>query len=303
VGRQTQASQVGDRLFAMMIRLLAMLVLAGLALGQKQLPMEPIHDSGQSVTGAFEGWFKNSDGTFSILLGYFNRNLREELDIPIGPDNRIEPGGPDRGQPTHFMPRRQWGMFTVKVPANFGDAKLTWTLTANHQTTAIPFSLNPLWEISPFKEEGIGNTPPSIAFQPSGPWGQGPILFAGALAATIGEPATLPVWVTDDAKSLSTRMVFGPPVILTWSKFRGPGRVTFSNSRPTIKKDEAGTAPFSGSATTTATFSEPGDYTLHLMANDWSGDGGRGFQCCWTTGQLKVSVKPARGGGLEQRQQ
>jgi hypothetical protein len=68
--------------------------------------MEPQHDSGQSVTGALEGWFPNRDGSFSILLGYYNRNLKEELDIPIGPDNRIEPGGPDRGQPTHFMPRR-----------------------------------------------------------------------------------------------------------------------------------------------------------------------------------------------------
>src|SRR2546423_12857160 len=72
------------------------------AYGQLQhLPMEPAHDSGQSVTGAFEGWFKNPDGSFSLLLGYFNRNLKEELDIPIGAENRIEPGGPDRGQPTH----------------------------------------------------------------------------------------------------------------------------------------------------------------------------------------------------------
>ena len=72
------------------------------------------HESGASVTGAFEGWFKNPDGTFSLLLGYYNRNQKQELDIPIGPDNRIEPGGPDRGQPTHFLAGRQWGMFTVR---------------------------------------------------------------------------------------------------------------------------------------------------------------------------------------------
>jgi hypothetical protein len=43
---------------------------------------------------------------------------------------------------------------------------------------------------------------------------------------------------------------------------------------------------------TTVTFREPGDYLLHVTANDYSGDGGGGFGCCWTTGLVKVSVKP-----------
>src|SRR5690349_1622266 len=66
--------------------------------------VEPLHDSGQDVTPAFEGWFKNSDGTVEILFGYHNRNQKQELDIPIGPSNKIEPGNPDQGQPTHFGP-------------------------------------------------------------------------------------------------------------------------------------------------------------------------------------------------------
>ena len=68
-----------------------------------QLPLEPARDSGQSVTPAYEGWFKNPDGTLSLLVGYFNRNRKQTLDIPVGPNNRIEPGGPDQGQPTHFL--------------------------------------------------------------------------------------------------------------------------------------------------------------------------------------------------------
>ena len=104
--------------------------------------MEPVHDSGQSVTPAFEGWFANPDGTFSILLGYFNRNAKEELEIPVGADNKIEPDGPDQGQPTHFLPRRQWGVFTVTVPKDFGAKKLIWTLTANGVTTSIQASLD-----------------------------------------------------------------------------------------------------------------------------------------------------------------
>jgi len=54
---------------------------------------------------------------------------------------------------------------------------------------------------------------------------------------------------------------------------------------------------FCGSATTAVTFGAPGDYILHVVANDASGDGGGGFQCCWTTGQVKVSVKPEAAGG------
>src|SRR5450631_168589 len=120
----------------------ALWLLLPLSLPAQPLPLEPSHEAGQSITGAFEGWFANADGTFSILLGYYNRNTKQELDIPIGPENKIEPGGPDQGQPTHFLLGRQWGVFTVTVPKDFGSKKITWTLTANGTTTAIPASLN-----------------------------------------------------------------------------------------------------------------------------------------------------------------
>src|SRR5438128_5780360 len=148
------------------LRLIILTTIASSAIvSGRQLPMEPPHATGQSVTGAFEGWFANQDGSFSILLGYYNRNTKQELEIPIGPNNRIEPGGPDQGQPTHFLTGRQWGVFTVTVPKDFGNKKLTWTLVANGQTTSIPISLNPLWVIEPFKDAGIGNTPPIVRFE------------------------------------------------------------------------------------------------------------------------------------------
>src|SRR5947208_7683681 len=113
-------------------------LLAASLLAAAQLPLEPLKDSGQGVTPAYEGWFKNPDGSFTLLLGYYNRNLKQTLDIPVGPDNRIEPGGPDQGQPTHFLPRRQWGVFAVRVPADFGDKKLTWTIVANGKAASVP---------------------------------------------------------------------------------------------------------------------------------------------------------------------
>jgi len=277
------------------------LALAVLTLGttfilraQQQIYIEPPHDSGQGVTPAYEGWFPNPDGSFSILFGYFNLNQKQELDIPIGPDNRIEPGGPDQGQPTHFLTRRRWGIFTITVPKDFGSKKLTWTLVANGKTTQVPAGLDTLWEINPFKD-ATGNTPPSIGFAQNGPFTNGPRGQSRALSGTMPSPVPLDIWAADDASVIpgATRPRT-PAVTLTWSKFRGPGDVAFSNDKPAIENAQVQGAPnpvFSGKASTTATFSEPGEYVLNGTANDWSVEGGRGFQCCWSNAQVKVSVK------------
>jgi len=160
---------------------LCVLLLAAVsAYGQsaQPYPMGTLHESGQGVTGAFEGWFKNSDGSFSLLLGYFNRNTREELDIPIGPNNRIEPAGPDQGQPVHFLAGRQWGVFTVSVPKDFGTNKLTWTLTANGQTNVIPLSLNPLWEFRRSRKKGLA----TLRLSSASTWGVPPYKAPGRSA-------------------------------------------------------------------------------------------------------------------------
>jgi hypothetical protein len=262
-----------------------------------QLPLEPKHDSGQGVTGAFEGWYKNPDGTCNILIGYYNRNLKQDLDIPVGPNNKIEPGGPDQGQPTHFLPGRQWGVFTITVPKDFGDKRLTWSITVNGKTNSIPVDIDPLWVVAPFVD-AEDNTPPVISFDEGASTLQGPPHgFAKSLTAAVGEPLPLTVWVSDDAKvpvgALNAPKT--PAAALTWTMFRGPGTVTFDKNKPPAEKIEWKAPPpanFMGKATSTATFSQPGDYILEVAANDWSGEGGRGFQCCWTTAQVKVTVKP-----------
>jgi hypothetical protein len=272
----------------------ALLVVSGGLWAQVEYPIQPPHDSGQSVTPAFEGWFHNSDGTFSILWGYFNRNMKQELDIAVGAENRIEPGGPDQGQPTHFLTRRQWGIFTVTVPKDFGSQKLTWTIVSNGATNSVPASLDPLWEVSAFKDVN-GNMPPFVSFDAAGPFVQGPRPPTKSLAVKVSEPVPLPLWVADDANVIpgATRPRT-PAVTLTWSKFRGPGKVTFSSDKPMVE-DAQFTAPsktqFQGKAVTTATFSEAGEYILRVVANDWSGEGGRGFQCCWSNAEVRVSVK------------
>ena len=269
----------------------------------RQLPSEPRRQFGTSITGAFEGWFENADGTRTFLVGYLNRNGTQPMDVPIGADNRIEPGGPDLGQPAHFLPGRQWGMFTVTVPKSFtgADQRLIWTIVANGQATSIPLRLHPDYNINPFADVAVKNTPPSIRLVENGPATKGPLaLLASAPERAVAKGAALPLplWTDDDGKFATATMApprnVPSPVDLVWSKYRGPGRVTFEKSSPVWDVLAGGplNVPFRGKSTTTARFSEPGEYVLHVTANDFSGEGGSGELCCWSTALVKVRVTP-----------
>jgi len=281
-----------------MIALHIVILLVGWALvSARQLPLEPSRESGQSITGAYEGWFGNPDGSYSLLFGYYNRNTKQELDIPVGPNNRIEPDGPDYGQPTHFLTDRQWGVFTVTAPRDFGTKKLTWTLTANGKTTVIPASLDPLWELAPFIGVG-GNAPPFISFEEGALGVNGPRGHSVSMVTTFPNSLTLTTWLSDDGKlppTVEDDPAKPDPLNVRWSKFRGPGAVTFANSTPAPEKIERKVTlalAVNGRATTTATFSEPGEYLLHVLVTDASRHGEKGYQCCWSNAQVKVSVKP-----------
>ena len=269
---------------------LALLVILSSAAGAQGARVDaPIpHAIGQSVSASFEGWYPNPDGTHSLVFGYFNRNYDEHLDIPVGPENRFEPGPADRGQPTHFVPRRQTGVFAVVVPDDFGDQQLTWTLTAHGVTIAIPGHVRPGWEITALEEVTSGNTPPVLRFGgPDAEPGQGPLGIRSELPEVVSAPTSVTVWATDDgvrkARAAARPARFG----VVWSKYRGAGAVTFSDTAPVI--DET------GKAVTTATFSEPGEYMLRVLA--WDDSGGQsaimagGFFCCWTNGFVTVQVQ------------
>jgi len=265
------------------------LTLPGVAGAQDTRLDAPLpHITGQSVSASFEGWYTNPDGTHSLVFGYFNRNYEETLDLPVGESNMFEPGPADRDQPTHFYPRRQTGVFAVVVPADFGDQRLTWTLTAHGVTIAIPGHLRPEWIITALEEVTSGNTPPVIRFGgPDAESGQGPLgIRSAALTAAVGVPTTVTVWATDDgvrkARAVARPARFG----VVWSKYRGAGTVSFDDTAPAIED---------GTAVTTVTFSEPGEYVLRVLA--WDDSGGQsaimagGFFCCWTNGFVTVRVQ------------
>ena len=248
------------------------------------LPMGPQRERGASITPAFEGWYKNDDGSFSILVGYYNRNAREPLTIPIGPNNKIEPGDPDQGQPTYFETGRQWGVFVLKVPKDFGTKSIKWTITSNGETQSIPFTLNPGYPITPYKELGMLNEPPVLKFAADGAKFSGPpIAVATTLTATVGQPLPIQVWATD-VKERGKEEGAAIVANLSFHKYRGPGDVKFDPVRVPAKQPGA-------MVSSNATFSAPGDYLLRVQANDESGEGGGGFQCCWTNTYVKVTGK------------
>ena len=283
------------------------LVAGGVVSAQVQLPSTPLKQFGASITPSFEGWFSSPDGMQTFLIGYDSRNVEQEFDVPIGPNNHFEPGDADMGQPTHFLTRRRFGMFAVPVPKAFGKTdKLWWTLTVNGVTNRVPIYMHTDYNVSPFRstEESVNggyNVPPVLRLEERGPSFQGPaITVARAVSrtATAGTPTPLNLWADDDALSSSggggPMAANRPLVTATISKYRGPGQVTIADSRPNFETLKGGKPleAYSGKASTMLTFSQPGEYLMHVTANDYSGNGGGGSVCCWTNVIVKVSVTP-----------
>jgi hypothetical protein len=162
------------------------------------------YSSGQPLEPAYEGWWQNDDGSYTLFFGYMNTNWLQEFDIPIGADNRFEPGNPDRGQPTHFYPRRNPFLFTIQVPKEFGTQELVWTLTANGQTRKTYASLKSDYQIDKqvistevggdngsLDDELRSNEPPELAVEGA----KTRTVKAGQplqLAAVAGDPDNLP---------------------------------------------------------------------------------------------------------------
>jgi hypothetical protein len=233
--------------------------------------------SGQDVVPYFEGWIRNKDGSFDMVFGYFNRNWQEELAVAAGPDNLVEPGGPDRGQPTFFLPRRQGWVYRVRVPSDFGKQVVTWTIKANGRTEKAYGELLPVEEITERIVMTRGNLNPGDD-DPNRP---PTIAIAAVPTVSVSRPVTLVTTVTDDglpkprpvveraSVSDATRIqaqanasVAPRPRGLTvsWMQLRGPAKVTF---------DRAGAlSVVDGRASVDARFSAAGTYVLRATAND-----------------------------------
>ena len=275
----------------------ALLLMLGTPLEAQQLPFaqRPLNEmslrpSGQPVIPLFDGWFENADGTYSLCFGYFNLNTDEALDVPLGPDNAVEPIRFDGMQPTHFDPvpdpsltakyRHHWCVFTVQVPPDFGDQRVVWTLTSQGEALSVPGRLTPAYVLEELTSPGRGAAAPVLQLDPDGPKGRGRNgISAGPRTVDAGAPLTITAWVEHPE----------PRTWLGWTKHQGPGAVTFSESEVLVEQAI-------GSGTTTARFSEPGDYLLRVQAINDPGEHnpteGFEFHCCWTNGYIQITVTP-----------
>jgi hypothetical protein len=241
------------------------------------------YEAGQDVAPVFEGWERNADGTFSMVFGYMNRNYEEQVDIPIGPNNKIEPGPSDQGQPAHFYARRQEFVFKVKVPKDWGDKDLVWTLTSANKTNKAYGTLQPVWELGSMVYQENRGGAGDLNF-PGEPNEAPSIEMVGSAQRTVaaGEALTLTVEVSDDGHPVprarrpgaamrgegAERGPAGPRVVgssqqetpisqavvkldpgvrlgVTWVVYRaGPGTVTFEPARvPVVSVGPPGSAP------------------------------------------------------------
>ena len=266
------------------------------------------YSSGQPVAPAFEGWDQNPDGSFNMIFGYMNQNWEEEVDVPVGPDNNIMPGGPDMGQPAHFYPRRNRFVFRVRVPKDFGDKELVWTLKANgkiikaYATLRQDFFVDNMVMMSETGALGAGvsspeiraNKPPTVE-----------VVGDAVRTAKVGEPLTLSALVKDDGvpkprqrqnfvsrrstQVSDMRMI--PPSQITvgsatglWASllvYREAGNVSFEKDQVKAWEDTRTGAnsqwaplwsvpaqPPDGKWSATVTFDKPGTYVLRWHASD-----------------------------------
>ena len=267
------------------------------------------YSSGQPLSPAYEGWMPNVDGTFTMYFGYMNSNWLQEFDVPIGPDNSIEPGGPDQGQPTHFYPRRNPFLFTIKVPKDLGSKELIWTLTASGKTEKAYASLKTDYQIDAqvistevggdfgsLRDELRTNIPPKLEVQGE-----------KRRAVRVGEAVALAVFAADPDNLPARRetrppanpanianLIYRPPSSIvassgpglrfSWTVYRGNANaVTFTPDQMKTWTDTRayGNSPWSPPYTipvppadnmwsATARFAEPGTYVLRGVASDGS---------------------------------
>lgn len=275
----------------------------------------------QITSPAFEGWWPNEDGSFKLFFGYMNTNWEQQFDIPIGSENyfsEVAPGelddlsqddfdfaAADRGQPTHFYPRRNPFLFTIDVPEDFGDKELVWTLKTQGQTNRAYGTLKPDYRIDPqvistevggnygsLSDSLRTNIPPELRVEGE-----------SYRSVRVGEPLSLAVRASDPDNLPARRdrprsqgidqlyrppssivAMSGPGLRFSWTVYRGPAASatfeptqfkTYTDTRmyansPWAPPFEIPEPPADGRWTAEVVFDEPGEYVLRGIASDGS---------------------------------
>ena len=220
----------------------------------------------------------------------------------------MTPAEIDQGQPTHFYPRRNPFLFTIRVPADFGEQELVWTLTTHGRKNRVYASLRADYRMDPqVMSTEVGgafgslndrlrtNLPPELTVE-------------GDMHrhVKVGEPVQLVAFANDpdnfpprsersrvpenldqlySTRGVGSSVVSGAPGLrLTWIVYRGPARhVTFAPEQQKAWMDSRAWAnspwsppyilpepPPDNRWVIDVAFDEPGSYVLRAVASDGS---------------------------------
>ena len=247
-----------------------------------------LSDNGQPLIPIFEGWYPRDDGTHDLSFSYLNMNFEETFSIPIGPDNFLEPSEFNGMQPTFFMPAppqgrpgeqrhyRHQAVFTVNVPADYGDRDVVWTLRYKGKTVKVPGRTTvETYRIENLEASTSAPLAAEMTLHPEDVEGRGRSgPHVGSLTTQVGEPVTL---------SASVRPLTGEPHLAFWFDHQGPAMVSFSENEAEVPAE-------GGDVITEATFSEPGEYMVRVTALQTLASLVQ--HCCYTNGYIQISVTP-----------
>ncbi|MEX2131200.1 MAG: hypothetical protein WD772_06910 [Pseudohongiellaceae bacterium] len=268
-------------------------------------------DRGDIVAPMFNGWIANEDGSTTIIFGFANKNQKEIVDVPLGPNNFIEPAQFDGGQPTHFPAYRRGGfvglqergVFAVTVPKDMKGTEVVWTLTHAGHTYSVPGrAKSPAYEMSS-DPAALGSLNPAIRFAMNGPESTNRAgIYAPRVTASVGKPVTLAAYAQDrgerDEYELD-RLIF--PLGTEWILHQGPAEPSFEVARVTGRErgteggESGATASTNGwtEVTVQATFPAPGDYVIRLRVDNFEAEDSQfDNQCCWSNAYVPVTVTP-----------
>ncbi len=292
---------------AVVLTLLALSAHAQLPTHLREYPLAAQKSQGDLVAPMFNGWIANEDGSVTYIFGFVNKNREEIVDIPIGPNNRIEPTQLNGGQPTHFpvysrggfVGLQERGVFAVTVPADMNRAEVMWTLSHAGHTWSVPArATSPAYEMSR-APAAFGSLNPAIRFDLNGPESsdrEG--VYASRITTSVGKPVTLSAYIQDRGERDEYEVESVYPLGTEWILHQGPAKPNIEMARITGRQRGA-TAGEDGATSTNgwvevktqATFQEPGDYVIRLRVDNFEAEDSQfDNQCCWSNAFVPVTV-------------
>ena len=274
----------------------------------RDYPLGTRSKTGEIVAPMFNGWIANEDGSTTLIFGFANQNREATVDVPLGPNNKLEPAQFQGAQPTHFpvYSRRGFvgiqerGAFGVTVPADMAGTEVIWTLTSGGNTYSIPGrATSAAYELS----AGIsaaGSLRPAIRFSEDGAESVNEVgIYAEPKTVKVGQALTLSALMQDRGERDGYADVLPYYDLGTfWAMHQGPAEPEIETPEipGSVRAENNPSDPNINEWTevsTQVTFPEPGNYIIRLRVDNFEApDSQFDNVCCYSNAYFPVTVNP-----------